>query len=94
MHDEQDRLDPALEKFAADVGAGRVRRFEVRIEGDDGVLIGHGVYTPDEVAVRDASLMSEAMAQAVAQSAQPSHCARAAGGGRRVSARVAIGGWI
>jgi hypothetical protein len=75
LRDGDGRLDPGLEQLLARIGDGRVRQVEVRVEGDDGVLIGHAAYALTPAPVRDEALFAAALRKAEAEGASPGHCA-------------------
>lgn len=72
--------DPELEPLFRAVGAGTVKRLEVKVEGDDGSTISDATFSLGPPAVGDAGLIASALKEAEAKSAEPGHCARAPGG--------------
>jgi hypothetical protein len=69
-------VDPQLAALFAAIGDGKVKQIEVKVEGDDGSIIGRAVYSLSPVSVRDPSLVAAALRDAIAKSAEPGHCAR------------------
>jgi hypothetical protein len=68
--------DPQMAALFAAIGEGKVRQLEVKVEGDDGTIIGQAKYALSPSPVRDQALVSAALRDAEAKAAAPGHCAR------------------
>ena len=76
LRSQDGSADPQLAALFAAIGDGRVKQLEVRVEGDDGVLISHGVFSISSQDIRNGDLATAALRDAEAKLAAPGHCAR------------------
>ncbi len=83
LYSESGSADPQLAALYAAIGDGRVRRLDVRVEGDDGVMLSHASFALSSQDIRNADRVAAALHDADGKRAAPGHCAapaQAAGG--------------
>lgn len=69
------RLDEALAGLFARIGDSKIERIEVKIAGDDGSVLGQGVYDLRPRSVDNIDVVTTALHGAEALAAAPGHCA-------------------
>jgi hypothetical protein len=67
--------DPKLQQLFSTIGAGKVRRLEMRAEGDDGSLLSRGEFDLTSNDIRDTGKVAAALQDALAKAKAPDHCA-------------------
>ncbi len=77
LRSEDATPDPQLAALFAAIGDGRVKQLEIRVQGDDGVLLSHATYAIAPADIPTAQSVQAALQIAEGKRTAPDHCAPA-----------------